>query len=111
MLCPASAFWMLWFMRSPAQAAVPLARARVRSSVNCFALLGAEQLTVGLQRTARGHQHAVRIDAGFDQSSGLHVFLGGGKTVLQHGGNLVIAQSVGRLDVDARFHAADLLLG
>ena len=58
--------------------------------VNGGTLLGIEQMVVSGQGAAGGQQHAVGIHPGFNQGTRLHVLLGRGKAVLQHGGDLLI---------------------
>ena len=116
------------FMRSAAKASVPSASALVAASTTAAssadrasrsalhqrldrgALLGGQQIAVGIQRALRGQQHAVGIHARLDQRARLHVLLRGREALLQHGGDLVVGKAVGRLDRDTRLDAAALLL-
>jgi hypothetical protein len=81
-------------------------RARRSSGRRCCALLGAEHIAIRVQRACVASSMRSASTRGLDQGAGLHVFLGRGKAVLQHLGDLVVGEAVGRLDVDMRFDAA-----
>ncbi|MDG5974048.1 NAD-specific glutamate dehydrogenase, partial [Hydrogenophaga taeniospiralis CCUG 15921] len=72
---------------------------------------GLQQVGVGTKCAAGGGDHALGVHPGFDQRARLHVLLSGGKTVLEHGGDLLVRQPVGGLDVNLRLDTAALLFG
>ena len=82
---------------------------REDEGVDVGALLGPQQVAVGLQGAFGGEDEAVGFQPGFGQGAGLFVGLNGGEAVLQHAGNLLVRKAIAGLDVDLRLHAAGLL--
>ena len=71
-------------------------------------LVGGDDLLPKISEALQGFSAGDKVDLHLEPE---HVLLGGGETVLQHLGNLVVAQAVRRLDVDSGLDAAALLLG
>ena len=59
----------------------------------------------------RGQPHAVGFQTRFGQGSCVLVELGGVKTVLQHGGDLLVGQTIAGFDVNLGLHTAFGLYG